>query len=63
VLNITAILSWLGSDVLKNTDVLANSHGSKILHARTPNLALKGIPIPLNSRDWLENYSLRLNFF
>ena len=63
MLNITAILSWLGSYVLKNTDVLANSHGSKILRSRAPNLALKGLAIPLNSRDWFENYSLRLNFF
>jgi hypothetical protein len=63
VLNITAILSWLGSYVLKNTDVLTNSHGLKILHFRAPNLALKGLPIPLNSRDWLEKHGLRLNFF
>ena len=63
MLNITAILSWLGSYVLKNTDVLTNSHGSKILRSRTPNLALKRLPIPLNSRDWVEKHGLRLNFF
>jgi hypothetical protein len=63
VLNITAILSWLDSHVLKNTDVLANSPVLKILHSRAPNSALKGISIPLNSRDWLEKHGLRLNFF
>jgi hypothetical protein len=63
VLNITAISSWLDSHVLKNTDVLTNSHVLKIIHSRAPNLALKGLPIPLNSPDWVENYSLRLNFF
>ncbi|VXB93750.1 hypothetical protein ENHYD8BJ_90531 [Enhydrobacter sp. 8BJ] len=42
MLNITAILSWLDSHVLKNTDVLTNSHVLKILHSRAPNLAFKG---------------------